>query len=141
MTRKLKPIDVPVNGTVAEGVLSIPVVREDGTITTVGETIRQASELMDLANRAIAENPLCEIAAQALMKEQKRRGSPSFVVNPSCEVLLHIAYGEAEVGEEPAAPLPSLEELRTRAADMGVDITDLGRQKRAILQRLEEIAR
>lgn len=140
MTRKLKPIAVPVQGSVAEGVLSLPVVVEDGTITTVGETIRKAAALMESANRAVAENPLCQVAAQSLMKEQKRRGNPSFVVNSSCEVFLHIGYGK----EEPAnadAPLPSLEELRAQAEEMGVDINDLGRQKRSILKRLEEAAR
>lgn len=142
MTRKLKPIDVPVNGSVAEGVLNLPVVGEDGTITTVGETIRQASLLMELANTALANNPLCAVAAQALMKEQKRRGNPSFVVSPSCEVFLHIAYGEDTDDESaPPAPLPSLDELRELAKDRGVDISDLGRQKRAILERLEKIAR
>lgn len=140
MTRKLKPIDVPVQGTVAEGVLSLPVVAEDGTITTVGDTIRKAASLMEGANRAVAENPLCQVAAQSLMKEQKRRGNPSFVVNSSCEVFLHIGYGQEEAADADV-PLPSLEELRATAKAMGVDISDLGRQKRSILKRLEKITR
>lgn len=139
MTRKLKPIDVPVNGTVAEGVLSIPVVGEDGSITTVGETIRQASMLMELANRALSDNPLCDIAAQALMKEQKRRGTPSFVVDGAGKVFLHIEYGSEST--EPDAPLPSLDELRALAKEQDIDISDLGRQKKAILRRLSENGR
>ena len=140
MTRKLKPIDVPVQGSVAEGVLSLPVVGEDGAITTVGDTIRKAAALMASANQAVADNPLCQVAAQALMKEQKRRGNPSFVVSSSCEVFLHIGYGKEEASVT-NAPLPSLEELRATAKEMDVDISDLGRQKRSILKRLEKTAR
>ena len=142
MTRKLKPIDVPLSGPVAEGVLSLPVRTEDGSLTTVGDTIRQAKSLLDAANQALLENPLCGVAAQSLMKEQKRRGTPSLVVNPNCEVFLHIEYGEEGDGDSaPHAPLPSLADLRAKAADLGVDISDLGRQKRAILKRLGEFPR
>jgi hypothetical protein len=140
MTRKLKPIDVPVQGSVADGVLSLPVVLEDGTITTLGETIRKAASLLEVANRAVSENPLCQVAANALMKEQKRRGNPSFTVNHSCEVFLHIGYGKEEV-QDANTPLPSLEELRTLAREKNVDISDLGRQKRSIIERLGKIAR
>ena len=141
MTRKLKPIDVPVEGKVAQGILDLPVVTPEGSITTVGATIEQAAQLMSLANTALTKNPLCEVAATALMKEQKRRGNPSFRVDSKCRVFLHIDYHDGGNNIEEPEPLPSLEALRSEAAERGIDISDLGRQKRAIVKRLGESPR
>jgi hypothetical protein len=142
MTRKLKPIDILVEEHIAKGVLDLPVMDPEGALTTVGKTVKLAAQLLQSANGALADNPLCEVAAQFLMKELKRRGNPSFVVDADCNVLLHIEYAQDTKAEtNPSEPLPSLEALRERAGLLGVDITDLGRQKRAILERLEQQVR
>jgi len=142
MTRKLKPIDILVEEHIAKGVLALPAYAPDGTLTTVGETVTLAAQLLESANKALADNPLCDVAAQFLMKEMKRRGSPSFVVDANCHVLLHIEYTQGSTTNEATSdPLPSLKDLREKAALLGVDITDLGRQKRAILERLEQQSR
>ena len=137
MTRKMKPVDYPLDSQVAEGVLNLPVVDPEGRLTTIGQTVALAGRLLESANKALNNNALATIAAQALMKDQKRRGIPSFVVDSDGRVSLHISYsGGAEATTDPD-PLPSLEALRARAASVGVDISDLGRQKKAILERLE----
>ena len=142
MTRKLKPVDVPVEAHISEGVLKLPVVGPEGGITTVGETVALASQLLKSANEAIQNNPLCEVAAQSLMRTEKRRGVPSFVVDTDFRVSLHIEYANSsDEVLEAAEPLPSLDVLRERAQVMGVEIGDLGRQKRAIIKRLEQRAR
>ena len=142
MTRKLKPIDILIEEHIAKGVLDLPVVDPEGALSTVGQTVRLASQLLQSANEALSSNPLCAVAAQFIMKEMKRRGNPSFVVDTDCNVLLHIEYAQDTKAEEShSEPLPSLESLRERAGLLGVDITDLGRQKRAILERLEQQVR
>jgi hypothetical protein len=141
MTRKMKPVDYPLDSQVAEGVLSLPVVDPEGRLTTIGETVALAGRLLESANKALNNNALATIAAQALMKDQKRRGVPSFVVASDGRVSLHIAYsGKTEATADPD-PLPSLGALRARAASVGVDISDLGRQKKAILERLDGCSR
>jgi hypothetical protein len=139
VTRKLKPIEVPLREEVVEGILALPVEDPQGEITTVGKTVALAARLIESANRAVEENALCSIVADTLMKEQKRRGTATIRVRSDCTVVLHISYtGEDEDEDVKHSPsLPSLEELRTRASTEGVDISDLGRQKRAILERLE----
>lgn len=139
MTRKMKPVDYPLDSQVAEGVLNLPVVDPEGRLTTIGETVALAGRLLESANKALNNNALATIAAQALMKDQKRRGVPSFVVDSDGRVSLHIAYSGKT--EATADPLPSLGALRARAASVGVDISDLGRQKKAILERLDGCSR
>lgn len=139
MTRKLKPIEVPLLAEVAEGILALPVEDPEGELTTVGKTVALAARLIASANDAIEGNTLCSIVADTLMKEQKRRGTATIRVRPDCTVVLHISYtddGDDE-GENIPVTLPSLGDLRTRASVEGVDISDLGRQKRAILDRLD----
>ncbi len=143
MTRKLKPIDVPLDKDVVEGILALPVEDPHGELTTVGRTVALAAQLLESANVAIEKNELCSIVADSLMRDQKRRGTPSIRVKPDCTVVLHISYSGDEEGGDDDMParqptqLPTLDELRARAMDKGVDISDLGRQKRAILSRLE----
>lgn len=144
MTRKLKPVEVELSEEVQQAVLSLPVKNEDGSATSVGDLIREASEALARANAAIQENALIQLTASHLMKQEKRRGHPSIGVKLDGTAVLRIAYGttaEAPQAPAPLAPkskLPSLPTLRQKAEALGVDISDLGRKKKLIIERLEE---
>lgn len=146
MTRKLKPIEIPVQETVRDAVFSVAVPHEDGMYTTVGELVRQAREMLLLANEAIASNDLVRMAADSMMREHKRRGFPRMVVRADGTIVLRIQYAEEEDSTDSIEPLntkggaalPSLKTLRQEAERLGVDITDLGRRKREIMKRLEQ---
>jgi hypothetical protein len=71
------------------------------------------------------------------MRTEKRRGVPTIRISGEGEVLLHLSWGEEQL-PEPLEKLPTLDVLREKARSMGIDISDLGRQKRNIIQRLSE---
>jgi hypothetical protein len=145
VTRKLKPVEVNLDEEIQEAILGMPVRLPDGDLATVGDLVRRANEAMQLANAAIQENALVQTTATFLMKREKRRGTPTIILHMDGTAVLHIVYGEKDNGplavEAPVptqkSKLPSLDELRRRAAAANVDITDLGRQKKKIIERIE----
>ena len=146
MTRKLKPVETDLEPDIQEAVLSLPVSLPDGTIATVGDLVQRAEDNLRLANEAVRNNALIQKTASFLMKQDKRRGFPTVVVHIDGTAALRISYSEDEEPLLPDAPsstkssLPSLDELRERAMELGVDIKDLGRAKRKIIERLQVAA-
>jgi hypothetical protein len=146
LTKKLGPTVIPLSPEHQDAVLNYLVVPEEGTLAgrtlTVGELLSEAKALLDLVNGKLRSDPLLGITANNLMKLRKRRGSPRIIADINGTVSLCVHYGE----EQAASPsggnqaLPSLTELRLRAREAGVDISDLGRKKRKILKRLSEAA-
>ena len=141
MTRKLRPLDLPVSPALREALFGLAVPTSEGTHTTVGLLVEEAMEALRRANEVLARNELVTVTARTLMKDQKRRGTPALQVCPDGTVVLRVHYegdGKAplSVGSLGGAGLPSLDILRQRAAEAGVDISDLGRQKRQIMARL-----
>jgi len=144
MTRKLRPVDIPVSPALREALFGLAVPTEEGTHTTVGLLVEEAKEALRRANKVLAESELVAVTARTLMKEQKRRGNPSLRVNPEGVVVLRVQYDREGkpapvVGALGGAGLPSLDALRQQAAEVGVDISDLGRQKRQIMARLTSV--
>lgn len=145
MTRKMKPVEVELSSEVQQAVLSLPVRGQEGSLSTVGDLIREAREALDKANAAIHENALIQLTASHLMKQEKRRGNPSILARLDGTAYLRIIYGgEEEVLDTPeplvqSPKLPNLPSLRKKAAELGVDISDLGRQKKKIMERLEGV--
>ena len=146
MTRKLKPVETELDSEIQEAVRSLPVKLPDDTLATVGDLLKKAEEFLHLANDAVQGNALIQTTAAFLMKQGKRRGTPSILVRMDGTAVLRIIYGDDE-GEDdsPALPgpvsvrskLPPLDDLRAEATRKGVDISDLGRQKRKIIERLD----
>ena len=134
MTRKLKPVAIPVQEPFRSAMLSVAVPDEDGKVTTVGTLVQDATEAIRRANKALAANSLVDLD---MMKGHRRRGDASVEVGADGSVLLRISYGQESKTDSTTAPggagLPSLESLRKQAADMGLDISHLGRRKREII--------
>jgi hypothetical protein len=139
VTRKLKPIELPVDSKLAEEVLNFPVVGATGIAITIGDRVREAIAAVGEANAFLSESVVAKLLADTLMKNQKRRGFPSLQVSPNGEVVLRIDYKEESATSQKAQPLPSLNELRVEAAEANVDISDLGRKKHEIIKRLESL--
>ncbi len=144
MTRKLKPIETIVEEGISQDILSLPVVDENGVLSTVGQNIQKAAALLTDTNKVLAENALVNIVAKTLMQQMNRRGHAGIRVRPDGTVVLRVAYHAEDVGPEAfrspltKSKLPSLAQLRKEAAEKEIDISDLGRQKTLILKRLEE---
>jgi len=137
VTRKLKPIEIPVPEPLRSAMLSVAVPDEHGQFTTVGRLVEEATEAIRRANEALAANSLVDLAAQDMMKGHSRRGDASVEVGADGAVLLRISYGKQVALNATTAPggagLPSLEALRKEAEEYGLDISHLGRQKRRIM--------
>ena len=137
MTRKLKPVDIPVQEPFRSALLSVAVPDGDG-FTTVGTLVKEASEAIRRANEALADNSLVALAAKDMMKGHRRRGNASIEVGADGSVCLRISYAkerhDPNVTTAPGgAGLPSLDALRREAEGLGLDINHLGRQKRKIM--------
>lgn len=140
MTRKLKPVDIPVQEPFRSALLSVAVPDGDG-FTTVGTLVKEASEAIRRANEALADNSLVALAAKDMMKGHRRRGNASIEVGADGSVCLRISYAkerhDPNVTTAPGgAGLPSLDALRKEAEGLGLDISLLGRQKRKIMEAI-----
>ena len=141
MTRKLKPVEIPVQEPFRTAVLAVAVTDGEG-FTTVGTLVAEAQVALKRANEALADNSLVALAAQDMMKGHRRRGGATIEVGADGSVHLQITYVNKRTSPNTTvapggAGLPSLSALREEAEDLGVGIEDLGRQKRKIIQRIE----
>jgi hypothetical protein len=137
MTRKLNPAEVSLDGEVQEAILSLTLVTQSGETRTLGNLVSDALRNLAEVNTFLQTSPLIRITAENLMRTEKRRGVPTIRISGEGEVLLHLSWGEEQL-PEPLEKLPTLDVLREKARSMGIDISDLGRQKRNIIQRLSE---
>jgi hypothetical protein len=150
MAKILKPYEVPLDADLANEILNTPLASQPGegnSPRTIGERVASAIRSVEEANVYLAKSPLAALVADTLMRRLKKRGVPSIRVRPDGVVILHVSY-DAEapprtVAEPPVkrgsrkSDLPKLDELRAEAASLGLDITDLGRQRRAIFELVE----
>jgi len=145
MAKNLKPYEVPLDPDLAREILNIPVDEDEGDPPrTIGDRVERAVAAVDEANRILSESSLAAIVADTVMRRIKKRGTPSICVLSDGTVVLRVAYDEERPAPVPSpvmrstkpTDLPTMAELRERADAVGVDISDLGRQRRAILERV-----
>lgn len=148
MSKILKPYEVALEEDLARELLATPM---EGPPTppprTIGERVSAAITAVKEANEYLQESQLAKIVADTLMKQLKKRGVASVRVRPDGVVILHISYDEDQEEDEVRAPLvqrasrksdlPKLDQLRREAAELGVDVSDLGQQRRAIFERVQ----
>lgn len=143
MTRKMKPVDVELEGELQESILMTGVRLPDGSFKSIGDLVTTARDAVNQANAALLTNPLATRAALLEMKRQGMRGFPVFRVSWDGTVVLQVSYEQTEQTpprppkiERKKSDLQSLDALREEADSRGVDISDLGRQKFKIMERL-----
>lgn len=153
MTRPLKPYEIPLTVDLAAEILNIPYAGnlQGPPLKTLGEHLDAAREMIVNANQILAASPVAKIVATSLARDLKKRGDAFLEVRLDGTVVLRVVYNEGQDEKEiPArvrkdAPsvtcthgseLPYLDELRQEAVERGIDISDLGRQRRAIYERL-----
>jgi hypothetical protein len=150
MATPVKPYEVVLDPELAEDILTIPLWGDEDLppARTIGERVQRAVKAVEEANQHLANSPVARILADTLMRQQKKRGYPSIRVQPDGSVILHVAYEKPEEEEVAAhqedlrtvksnSDLPKLDLLREEAEVYGVDISDLGRARRRIYDRLE----
>lgn len=145
MTRKMKPVDVELDEDLREAILASGVKLPDGSYSSVLDLVTTAQVALGQANAALLSSPLAGRAALLEMKRKGLRGYPSFRVSCEGEVFLQISYEPVpetavlrKKVERKKSDLQSLDELRAEAAERGIDISDLGRKKFKIIERLAE---
>jgi hypothetical protein len=124
-----------------EAILDLPVIQEGEEPTTVGELVKRAHDSLLKANETVQNSVLATMAAELVLKEQRKRGTPTIALDIDGNAKLSVTYNAS-----PSKPLmangegklPSLTKLREEAKALGVDISDLGRGKLQIIQRLSE---
>lgn len=141
MTRKLRPTDTPLDLEVQEAILSMTLLAEDGSTAMLGTLVRDALRNLAVANAFLKSSPLIKITAENLMRAEKKRGRPTLRVSGGGDLILRVSWGDGEdipEKEEAIRTLPTLDELRQQAKGIGLDISDLGRQKHNILKRIRD---
>lgn len=150
-TRRRKPFVKELDEALARALLNRTPKEGSGEFETLFAKLRFARTLLAQAceevQEALASNPLTEITAREAARKEGRRGKPTVTVDNGGRVILEIHYGKGRARNpkqertEPlrhwSSDLPSLEELRHQADKLGVDISDLGRKKKLIMERLE----
>ena len=108
------------------------------------EVLRRAVEQ---ARVALIRNPLADVAAREAARLAGKRGAATVVVDDDGHVMLEVRYKGDAPATKPRAKaaakkpwvsaLPSLKELREQAEALGLDVSDCGRAKKKILDRIE----
>ena len=141
MTRKLREVEIQIPEGMQEAILDLPVIREGEEPTTVGELVKRAHEALFRANETVQNSVLATMAAELVLKENRKRGTPTIVLDINGNAKLSVAYNTTtpvKTVVNGKGKLPSLSKLREEAKSLGVDISDLGRGKLEIIRRLEE---
>jgi len=141
LTRKLREVEIPIPEGMQEAILDLPVIQEGEEPTTVGDLVQRAHDALFKANETVQNSVLATMAAELVLKEQRKRGTPTIVLDIEGNAKLSVTYSSSappKVLTNGKGKLPSLTKLREEAKALGVDISDLGRGKLQIIQRLEE---
>lgn len=153
---KSKPYQAQLSDQVAQEILEIPLPVEEEVPEpvdppkTVGEKLHRALEALEeavsVANDILDDHRVAKIVAESLAREAKKRGNASIKVSDHGEVMLHVSYEEDKetattsdvIKSKWKSDLPKLAQLREEAAELGVDISHLGRKRRAIFELLKK---
>ena len=97
-------------------------------------------QALETARLSLASNPLTKIVAEAVARQEGRKGTASIVVCPDGQLLVEVSYKSRENGKQPRAwnsNLPSLETLRVDAVGLGIDPLPFGRSKTRLTEAIK----
>jgi hypothetical protein len=146
---KAKPYSGPVDENVARQLLNSTghSVELNGVNLLLGDALlaaaKQLRELVTEANSQLEDNEFAKIVAEHQANEMNRRGGADIAVADDGTVLLHINYkGNPRNPKQKSKrkrKLPLMEELKARAAELGVEIpSEFGIKRSKIVQWLDE---
>jgi hypothetical protein len=103
-------------------------------------------EAVEIARSRLEGHPFLDVVAREAAKNAGRRGEPFIVIDDDGSVMLEVRYDstsasapkKGKVKAKAKESLPSMDKLREQAATLNVDISDLGRAKKKIMERLME---
>lgn len=142
-----KPYEAPLDPELAFEILNIPMPEESAPPpTTIGERVQRSVESVEAANEYLATSPMAHIIADTLMRKLKKRGNPRIQVRMDGTVVLVVSYEDhhmpkPDIGVQTRprkSSLPTMDELREWAGQIGVDISGMGRKRRAIYEMLQK---
>jgi len=145
---KAKPFSGPVDEQLARQLLNSTGEHRtvDGEEVLLGDALLRAAhqleEIVNRSNELLEGNDFARIVAEHLANKLNRRGNAEIGVTESGQVELYISYEEHPARRaQPARkhPVPLLEELKARAEEMGVDISEFGIKRSKILAYLDGI--
>lgn len=108
------------------------------------ELVRTAAQLADLAakaNKFLKESEFSEIVADHLARKHNKRGHAEINVSVDGHVMLVVTYEEKPKARRKTRTrrAPLLKELRAKAEELGVDITEFGIKRRQIWEHLQRV--
>lgn len=149
MGKQPQPYESPLSRELAEEILSLFQVSEEEE--QAPRTIKDLVKMIDQTNKRLQTSMVAKLVATSIMHSLKKRGDAALVIRYDGNVVVRVSYGDEPI--EDVTPrtrrdtptvqtthksdLPYLDALREEAAEMGVDISHLGRQRRAIFEYLE----
>ena len=140
---KRKTFHIPLSTDLSIGVQELPLTF-GGDTRTLGAWSQHLQELQRAANEVLANNALAGFVADRVMQDMGKRGRPSLVLTPEGEIHLRVSYDqprrkkvEPVAREARSSNLPKMDELRKQAALYGLDISHLGRKRRAIHELIQ----
>jgi len=142
---KAKPYSGPVDDQIA-----VQLLNSTGEHRTVGgeelllghalqQAAHQLREIVEKANDLLEGNEFAGMVAENLAAKMNRRGHALIAVADDGTVELHISYEDQpprRPGSHRDQKLPLLQDLRDKAAELGVDIEEFGIKRKKIWEHL-----
>lgn len=142
MPKRTRPVELSVPPSLRDALMEIAVEDGEGT-TSVRALVETARVALGKVNEALSSSGVADLVVKEMLRENRKRGGG--VIRADARGTLTLFLGSVPVVDDAEMPhttapggagLPSLEALRVIAEQRGVDISDLGRRKREIMQRL-----
>jgi len=104
------------------------------------QTAVELAELAKKANKFLGDSEFSEIVADHLARKHNKRGHAEIKVSPDGNVRLIVTYEEKPKARKTRTRrAPLLKELRAKAEELGVDISEFGIKRRQIWEHLQRV--
>jgi hypothetical protein len=106
------------------------------------EVHRRLADLVERANAALEGSEFADIVAEHLANKLGRRGFANIGVSDSGDVTLEISYEEKKRRRRRSprrSDVPLMDDLKARAVELGVDISEFGIKRKKIHEFLQKV--
>ncbi len=143
MGRK-QPYRVRVKDEWAKSLLQAQTLENKTVYDRLQEARAEWESALSEARTTLGLNPLAPAVAATVAREANKRGEATLQIDNEGQMYLEVQYkGTPEAGEKRkwVSNLQSLEVLRQKATDMGIDPSQYGRSKTRLLAAIEAISK